>query len=319
VADYQFIRRLVLDHKMSVREVARMFHLSRRTIRAALAWDSSEDVFKYQRRQPPVRPKTGTCIAIIDEWLRADLEVHRKQQHTAKRIWERLREEYGADVAESTIRQVVAQRRAAIAPRAKQAFLMLTFNPGDLAQVDWGEAQVEIDGVMTKVYLFCMRLGYSTAPFLMAFPSMRIECFMTGLIAAFRYFGGIPRHLVYDNLSSAVKRILTGHRRELTTRFQEFVAYYMFGQLRVYRKELGRWSPFTWPRPHGPVPNCVATGPKLVPFHFAEARRWLPPGRHIGLRIRPPRSWRYCSRRSGPFRGRTPRKSRKPGAARSAG
>ncbi len=228
MADYDFIRRLVLEHRLSVREVARSYHYSRRTIRAALAWDGSDNVGKYERRKPPSRPKTGEYVGIVDEWLAADQQVHRKQRHTAKRIWERLRDEYAVDVAECTVRRLVAQRRAVIAPLAPQVYLMLAFGPGDLAQVDWGEAQVWIDGVLTKVYLFCMRLGYSTAAFVMAFASMRMECFLEGHVRALEYFGGVPRHLLYDNLSSAVKKILRGRQRELTSRFQQLAAYYLF-------------------------------------------------------------------------------------------
>ncbi len=228
MADYEFIRRLHVEHGLSIREISRQYHHSRRTIRDALAWDGSGAAFKYERRKPAVRPKTGCYVTIIDTWLIADQKEHPKQRHTAKRIWERLRDEYGADVAEPTVRRLVAQRRMEVAPKPRQVFLMLTFQPGDLAQVDWGEAWVWVDGIRTKVYLFCMRLGYSTAPFVMAFPSMRIECFLAGLVLAFAYFGGVPRHIIFDNLSSAVKRILRGHRRELTSRFQQLVAYYLF-------------------------------------------------------------------------------------------
>ena len=228
MADYEFIRRLIVEHKLSAREVARQFHFSRRTVKAALEWDGSEDAHRYKRRQPPPRPKTGIYVAIIDGWLLADQQVHPKQRHTAKRIWQRLREEYGADLAETTVRQLVAQRRAELAPRSRQVFLMLTFQAGDLAQVDWGEAQAVIAGVKRKIYVFCMRLGYSTAPFMMTFPSMRMECFLAGHVMAFAYFGGVPRHIVYDNLSSAVKRILRGHKREMTARFEQLVAYYLF-------------------------------------------------------------------------------------------
>ncbi|MDA8385496.1 MAG: IS21 family transposase [Actinomycetota bacterium] len=228
VADYQFIRKLHVDHGMSIREIAREYHYSRRTIRAALGWDGSDSVGKYERQKAPARPKTGEYVGTIDEWLVADQKVHRKQRHTAKRIWERLRDEYGVDVAECTVRRLVAQRRAEIAPLAKQVYLMLAFEAGDLAQVDWGEARVWIDGVLTKMYLFCMRLGYSTAPFVMAFSSMRMECFLEGHARALEYFAGVPRHLVYDNLSSAVKKILRGRERELNPRFQQLAAYYLF-------------------------------------------------------------------------------------------
>ncbi len=228
VADYDFIRRLVIEHGMSVREVARQYQFGRRTIRNALRWDGSEEVCKYQRQAAPPRPKTGEYVEFIDSCLVADQSAPKKQRHTAHRIWERLREEKHADAAESTIRQLVAQRRAALALRPAQVFLMLMFLAGDLAQVDWGEAQAIIGGVKRKIYIFCMRLGYSTASFVMAFTSMRMECFLAGHVAAFTYFGGVSRHVVYDNLSSAVKKILRGHGRELNPRFQQLVAYYLF-------------------------------------------------------------------------------------------
>ncbi len=198
VADYEFIRRLAREHGMSGREIAEQFHFSRKTVRKALAWDGSEEACTYRRTRAPVSPKTGRYVAIIDSWLRADLAAPKKQRHTARRIWQRLRDEYGVDVAESTIRQLVAQRRQEIAPRPQQVFLMLTFQAGDLAQVDWGEAQVIIAGQRQKVFIFCLRLGYSTAAFVMAFTSMRMECFLAAHVAAFIYLGGVPRNIVYD-------------------------------------------------------------------------------------------------------------------------
>ena len=87
----------------------------------------------------------------------------------------------------------------------------LDHDPGE-AQVDWGEAQVYLDGRRTKVHLFCLRLCYSQRFFVMAFPKENQEGFFAGHVAAFQELGGVPKVIVYDNLSTAVKRVLTGAR-----------------------------------------------------------------------------------------------------------
>src|SRR5205814_10257037 len=82
-------------------------------------------------------------------------------------------------------------------------FLALEFEPGEDAQVDWGEAQVILAGVQQTVQVFVMHLSYSRRTFVMTFPSQKQEAFLLGHVRAFEFFGGVPRRLSYDNLSSA--------------------------------------------------------------------------------------------------------------------
>jgi transposase len=227
VAQIQTIRYLHDVEGWSIRRIARELHVSPKTIRRSLDRSVSTEEPRYTRTAPIFSPKMGPYGGVIDAWLEADLSAPKKQRHTARRIWERLREEYGAEVAESTVRAFVARRRREVAPKG-DAFLHLVFPPAEAAQVDWGEACVVMAGVPTRIYLFCMRLCYSTAAFVMAFPNARRECFLEGHVRAFEFFGGVPRRIVYDNLSSAVKRILHGRRRELNDRFLTLAAHYLF-------------------------------------------------------------------------------------------
>jgi hypothetical protein len=107
------------------------------------------------------------------------------------------------------VRQVVRTRKGAQRP----VFVPLAFDPGEQAEVDWGTAQVILDGVVTTVHLFCARLRYSGMPFVMAFPHEQQEAFFEGHRRAFEHWGGVPKRVVYDNLTTAVQQVLAGHGR----------------------------------------------------------------------------------------------------------
>jgi len=172
----------------SIRQLQRETGHHRRTIRKALA-DGS--IPQYRRQGPRPCPVLDAVKGIIDRWLEEDLERPAKQRHTARRIYARLRSEYGFQGAESTVRGYVGRRR-----RAAQ--------------------------------LFCLRLGYSKQPFVMALPSQAQEAFFEGHVRAFSFLGGVPRTLVYDNLKVAVKRILEGRNREEQAAFVALRSHYLF-------------------------------------------------------------------------------------------
>jgi transposase len=216
------IRRAFYIEGKSIRQIQRDTGYHRRTIRKALE-DGS--VPQYTLQEPRSRPVLGPVQAIIDQWLEGDKDRPPKQRHTAKRIYERLTTEYGFTGAESTIRSYVGRRRKQM--RA-QVFIPLAYTPGKTGQVDWGEAQVIIAGDPLTAHLFCMRLGYSRHLFVTALPNETQEAFFEGHVRAFDFWGGVPRELVYDNLSTAVKRILEGRSREEQAAFIAFRSHYLF-------------------------------------------------------------------------------------------
>src|SRR5438874_13554762 len=110
--------------------------------------------------------------------------------------------------AESRIRQFVGEwKRSHEVPKV---FLPLDFDPGQDAQVDWGEAIAIIGGVRQTVQVFVMWLSYSRRRFVMAFPSQKQESFFYGHVCAFEHFGGVPARISYDNLSTAVRLMVEG-------------------------------------------------------------------------------------------------------------
>jgi hypothetical protein len=110
----------------------------------------------------------------------------------------------------------------------REVYLPLEFDPGQDAQVDWGEAEVVLAGERVTAQMFVLRLCYSRKLFVRAYPTQRQEAFFDGHVAAFHYLGGIPRRLTYDNLSTAVLRVLQGRNREEQQAFIAFRSHYLF-------------------------------------------------------------------------------------------
>ena len=152
-----------------------------------------------------------------------DKSAPKKQRHTAKRIWERLRDEHGFDGCYTIVKDVVREWKQS----QREVFLPLVHPPGE-AQVDFGEATVKLAGEPTKVALFVMTLPYSGAIFIQVFPRECTETFLEGHRLAFEYFGGVPPRISYDNSAIAVIEVLSGRERKLTREFLRLESHYLF-------------------------------------------------------------------------------------------
>lgn len=152
---FERIRRDRRDEGLSIRELARKHRVHRRTVRAALA-DAVPPPRKVPEREAPV---TGAHVELVRSWLTQDLDAPRKQRHTARRVWQRLMEEEGAVVAESTVRNLVAGLRAEVAGSRAQVMIVQEHPPGEEAEVDFGEVWVVLGGVRTKCYMFVLWLS----------------------------------------------------------------------------------------------------------------------------------------------------------------
>ena len=214
------VRRAVRVEGRSQRAVAKEFGLSRETVRKMLQYAVPPG---YQRQQPIRRPKLGPWLGVIDAILDDDKRRPAKQRHTAKRIFDRLREEHGFTGGYTIVKDYV--RSAEL--RSREMFVPLTHAPGE-AQADFGEALVVIAGVEQKAHYLAMDLTHSDDCFVAAFPAETTEAFLEGHVRAFAYFGGVPTRILYDNTKIAVARILGGEQRQRTRAFSELQSYYLF-------------------------------------------------------------------------------------------
>jgi transposase len=170
----------------------------------------------------------GPYEQIVRGWLTADLEVPRKQRHTARRVWQRLVAEHGANVAESTVRAFVASVRAEVAGGVRVVTIGQVHAPGDEGEVDFGEFIAIVGGVRMKLNMFCMRLSASSRGFHVAFAHQAQEAFLEGHRLGFEDFGGVPRRIRYDNLKAAVIKVLAGRDRVENDRFIALRSHYGF-------------------------------------------------------------------------------------------
>jgi transposase len=205
--------------------VARKLGVHRRMVREALV--SAEPAApKAQHRR---LRKLDAVTAFIDQILRADLAAPPKQRHTARRIFDRLRNELpGFSGSERTVRGYVQRRRQQLGIEYREVFIAQSYNWGSEAQVDWYEAWAVLSGERVKLQVFEMRSMASGAGYHRAYTNATQQAFLEAHQFAFAYFGGVFGTLRYDNLKSAVKRILRGHRREETTRFIAFRSHWRF-------------------------------------------------------------------------------------------
>jgi transposase len=222
---FEQIRREYEHGVGTIKGVARKLGIHRRMVREAIAKAVPT------ARKTPVRdrPKLGPATEFIDRILDADRKAPRKQRHTAHRIWVRLRKEMPAiEVAECTVRRYVRERKREMGLIAGETFVPQSYRWGHEAQVDWYEAWAEIGGEKQKLFIFCMRSMASGGSFHQAWPHTTQQAFLEAHESAFQHFGGTFEVLRYDNLSSAVKRILRGHQRLETERFIAFRSHWGF-------------------------------------------------------------------------------------------
>ena len=205
---------------LSQRDAASRFGIARETVKKMLRHSEPPG---YRRHQPPKRPKLDPFTDIIERILEADRTVHRKQRHTAKRIFERLRDEHGFAGGQTIVKDYVRERRR----RLREMFVPLAHPAGD-AQADFGEADAIIAGVKRRAHFFAMALPHSDACFIAAYPAATAEAWLDGHNRAFAFFGGVPQSILYDNDKRLVSRILTDGTRRRTPAFSGLQSHYLF-------------------------------------------------------------------------------------------
>ena len=219
---YQQIRQMSAIQGMSQRAIAQALGISRNTVRKYcygenVPWERKE----YSRKSDVL---TDDVLDFILQCLEEDkAEGLKKQQHSARKVYQRLVSEKEFTGGESTIRLAVNRLKGSV----PKSFVPLEFDPGEAMQIDWGTATVYLDGSKTAVNLFCARLCFSCAIFVMAFKQQNEESFLEAQMKAFEYFRGIPHKVVFDNARVAVKEGF-GQYAKIQAKYKAFSAHYAF-------------------------------------------------------------------------------------------
>ena len=213
------LRRKIRNQEIPLRQLERETGIHRQTLRKVR--DNSQPP-GYQRSKPIEKTKIGPYIKRIKAIIESDKDVHKKQRHTSKKIWEILQSE-GFDGGYTIVKDAVRE----IKKTSKEVFMPLSQRPGE-AQVDFGHALANFNGTLKKIVFFVMSMVHSDAMFVMAFPRECTEAFMEAHVRAFDFFGCVPNRISYDNTRIAITKILTHHKRKHTTEFKRLISNYLF-------------------------------------------------------------------------------------------
>ena len=223
VEDYGVIRRAHRDG-MSIRAISRQLHHSRRKVRDALA---SPEPQPYTRRKQVDAPKLGPFKAAIDEILAADEDSPPKQRHTAMQVFRRLRDEYGYVGGYDQVRRYIAGHRQ----RHEVTFIPLSHDPGQRLELDFGHIYADFPGGRRPVPVLIPTWSFSNYAFAVSLPTERIEAILAGMVAAFEFFGCVPREAWWDNPRTVASGILRGRERQLNVRYAALASHYGFEPL----------------------------------------------------------------------------------------
>ena len=226
MAQIDYIKHLREEDKLSISKIAEKLEINWRTAKKY----ADEDPNPASSRRRRQRPVMGPYANIVDAWLQEDMLAPRKQQRTAKAIYEQLKERTDFSGSIRTVRYYVSKKRKELVDASKQQYVKLTHDPGT-AQVDFGEFKA-LHQETRKLYPYpylVVTFPHSNAQLARVTPAENIECFLEALKSIFTELGGVPKVLWFDNLSSAVTDVLKGTKRKLTKAFTAFKWHYRFG------------------------------------------------------------------------------------------
>lgn len=221
---YEVVRTCNRVYGQNISELARLTGHARNTIKKAIRGEP----WGYKERKYQPFPALGDYMETIDNWLKSDRDKPKKQRHTAHRVYTRLVDEYGYKGGESTVRRYVRLTKIALGLDAPCAFIPCSPAAGQEAEVDWGTATAIVAGEEVRLKFFCMRSKYSGKHFVRFYPCERQQAFLDAHIHAFAFYGGVFPVLIYDNLTTAVQKVLRGRDRLEQEGFRRFKAYYSF-------------------------------------------------------------------------------------------
>lgn len=213
------IRHKVLVEGVGRRRVAREMRISRNTVRKYLGEAEPRRRVSKARDRPVAEKALPRLEALVEEWA---ARTTAKQRITAARLHRGLVEE-GHKVGITLVQDWLRERRR----KASEVYVPLVHRAGDEAQVDFFDVTVDVGDERRKVSMFVMRLMYSGRDFAWLYDWADQVSFLDGHVRAFEHFGAVPHRLIYDNLSSAVRRLVLPER-DLTARFTALASHYLF-------------------------------------------------------------------------------------------
>ena len=218
------IRRDHLVRGVPIKKIARDLRVSKNTIRKVVRGDATSHT--YERKIQPM-PKLGPWVEELERQLKANEKKARKDRLSLLRIHEDLVSLGYKGGYDAVRRYARAWRRRWRLLSPSQAFVPLIFDPGEAYQFDWSHEYARLAGATTRVKAAHMRLCHSRMYLVQIFPRESQEMVFEAHERAFRFFGGVCRRGIYDNMKTAVSTIFVGKKRDYNRRFQELCSHHL--------------------------------------------------------------------------------------------
>jgi len=217
------IRRAYFEQRRSIKEIVRTLSVSRATVRKVIRGHQTE--FKYERGNQPA-PKLGEWVEVLREILEGEAKLPRRERRSTQRLFEELRGR-GYDGAHDSVHRFVKAWRDERARVPAQAFVPMSFAPGEAYQFDWSHETITLHGLPLTIKAAHMKLSHSRMPFVRAYFRETQELVFDAHDKAFLFYGGVCRRGIYDNMKTAVDAIFLGKARQYNRRFLRMCSHHL--------------------------------------------------------------------------------------------
>lgn len=217
------IRRYYFVENKSIRAISRELTLSRNTVRKVIRSEATKH--EYQRKKPSATKLTDH-IEQLDKFIEDNRSKSKSHRMTAQRMYELLQLD-GYTGAYDSVRRYVKQQKEQHSSVTGPSYIPLQFAPGDAYQFDWSYENVIIGGIHQKIKVAHFRLCHSRAFFIRAYPRESQEMVFDAHDKAFSFFNGVCKRGIYDNLKTAVDKVLRGKDRKFNNKFLQLCSHFL--------------------------------------------------------------------------------------------
>ena len=217
------IRRAYFVQGKAIKAICRELRVSRKVVRKVLRSEATE--FHYEREDQPL-PRIGPWRKELDQRLQANEAKPSRERLTLIRIFEELCGR-GYEGGYDAVRRYARGWQRDRISTSVDAFVPLSFAPGEAYQFDWSHDVVLINGTTVTVKVAHVRLCHSRMLFVRAYPRETQEMVFDAHDRAFAFFKGACTRGIYDNMKTAVDAIFVGRERAYNRRFQQMCSHYL--------------------------------------------------------------------------------------------
>jgi transposase len=209
----------------AIRAIAKELNISKNTVKKVIRSNETKfELAKYTKDKPVL----GAHLDNLNKLLVENTKEPLRRRMTAKKLYEQLQTTTGYQGSYESVNLIVKTYRREHEAKGKEVFIPLHFESGEAFQFDWGEEEICLNGEIIRVKAARIKLCYSRHSLVVVYPNEQLEMVMSAHEEAFKFFGGCCKNGIYDNMKTAVKKILIGKDRILNEKFAQMASHYLF-------------------------------------------------------------------------------------------